>query len=357
VTPLPGFRLLAFLALAALLTACEPRRGLPEVSARAETAPVPSSDDAADDPAIWVHPGDASASRVLGTNKQSGLHVYDLDGAELQHLPVGRLNNVDLRQGVPWAGAHLDLAAATNRTDQTITLFRIEADGRAVHLARDAIASGLTEPYGLCLYFAPREETLYLFANDKDGRYRQWRLTPAEADPERVAAELLREFRLDSQPEGCVVDDARAVLYLGEENQGLWRASADPQAPFEPRLLDRTGDGRLVADVEGMSLYDDGQRHLLLVSSQGDDSFAVYDTNAGDRYLGSFRIGDGSGDPPVDGVQETDGLDTVAGPLGEQFPAGLLVVQDGDNRPRGENQNFKLVSMAEVLALLEPSSP
>jgi 3-phytase len=320
--------------------------------------PVPSSDDAADDPAIWLHPSDPAASLILGTNKQSGLHVYDLQGRELQHLPVGKLNNVDLRQGVPWGAGKIDVAAATNRTDQTITLLRVEADGTVVHLADDTIPSGLTEPYGLCLYAARSEEALYLFANDKDGRYRQWRLAPVRgtAGAQRIEAALVREFRLGSQPEGCVVDDQRGVIYLGEEGYGLWRAEADPDQPFEPRLLDRAGDGSLVADVEGMSLYDDGQHRLLLVSSQGDDSFAVYDTDDADRYLGSFRIGDGPGPTGIDGVQETDGLDTVATPLGTAFPAGLLVVQDGDNRPRGENQNFKLVSMAEVLELF-PSSP
>ena len=55
--------------------------------------------DAADDPAIWVNPNDAAASRVLGTNKKQGLLVTGLDGQLLQELPVGRLNNVDVRPG------------------------------------------------------------------------------------------------------------------------------------------------------------------------------------------------------------------------------------------------------------------
>jgi 3-phytase len=39
-------------------------------AARVETEPVPSSGDAADDPAIWVHPGDPARSLVLGTDKK-----------------------------------------------------------------------------------------------------------------------------------------------------------------------------------------------------------------------------------------------------------------------------------------------
>ena len=35
------------------------------------------------------------------------------------------------------------------------------------------------------------------------------------------------------------------------------------------------------------------------------------------------------------------------------IPAGILVVQDSHNRPAGTNQNFKYVSMADVLQALE----
>ena len=52
----------------------------------------------------------------------------------------------------------------------------------------------------------------------------------------------------------------------------------------------------------------------------------------------------------MDGVQETDGLDVALGNFGPQYPAGLLVVQDGDNAPA--TQNFKYISWADVLKSL-----
>src|SRR5688572_22315589 len=64
------------------------------VPAGRETAPVPSGGDAADDPAIWVHPTDRDLSVVIGTDKESGLAVYDLAGNQLQFLPHGSINNV-----------------------------------------------------------------------------------------------------------------------------------------------------------------------------------------------------------------------------------------------------------------------
>ena len=60
------------------------------VSATVETAPVHSSADAADDPAIWIHPTDPSQSTVIGTDKSSdghGLVVYDLSGTGVVLLP------------------------------------------------------------------------------------------------------------------------------------------------------------------------------------------------------------------------------------------------------------------------------
>lgn len=49
-----------------------------------QTEPVPSQGDAADDPAIWIHPGDPALSLVLGTDKKGGLNVFDLEGKRLQ---------------------------------------------------------------------------------------------------------------------------------------------------------------------------------------------------------------------------------------------------------------------------------
>ena len=57
---------------------------IPNVPALVETTPVKTQGDAADDPAIWVHPIDAQKSLILGTNKKRGLYVYNLEGEEVQ---------------------------------------------------------------------------------------------------------------------------------------------------------------------------------------------------------------------------------------------------------------------------------
>ena len=107
----------------------------------------------------------------------------------------------------------------------------------------------------------------------------------------------------------------------------------------------------LVPDVEGLTIYygEDGNGYLL-ASSQGNNTFTIYDRAGSNSYLGSFAIED---------VEESDGVDVINVPLGEDYPAGLLVVQDGSNEPAvvfgdpedGEiqnfNTNFKFVSLVD----------
>src|SRR5450830_1857111 len=98
---------------------------LPEVAAQRQTDPVGRQGDAADDPAIWIHPEQPAQSRVLGTNKKQGLLAYDLDGKLLQELAVGRLNNVDVRPNFKLGQQTVDLAVASNRDHNSLSLFSI----------------------------------------------------------------------------------------------------------------------------------------------------------------------------------------------------------------------------------------
>lgn len=51
------------------------------------------------------------------------------EGRERQFLAVGRINNVDLRRGLRYGGAPLDLAVATQRDEAGLVLFEIRPDG------------------------------------------------------------------------------------------------------------------------------------------------------------------------------------------------------------------------------------
>lgn len=322
--------------------------GASTITASVETDSVASRGDAADDPAIWIHPTDASASRILGTDKDAGLHLYALDGSELDFLPLGRLNNVDLRQGVRLGTDTLDLAAATNRSDASITVMQIDRmDGTTRRLG--SFPSGWEEPYGLCMGTGARGEPL-VFANNKLGEVRKWQLLPSDNG---VSARLLGSAQFDSQLEGCVYDDETSVLYLGEEGRGLWRMLWPAAAPEPAALIDTVESGSgLTADVEGVALYREPDcGGYLLVSSQGSNSYMVYERCGNNRQLGHFAVVDDEANG-IDGTSETDGIDATSIPLGPRFPNGLLVVQDGHNTPDGL-QNFKLIDWRNIQMTLQ----
>ena len=293
---------------------------------------MPSGGDAADDPAIWIHPQVPERSLVIGTDKRSGLVVYDLAGEQVQYLAAGNLNNVDLRTGV-WGQPDLTVAVASARDPNEVVVLELDHTTRALSV----VGRGepvVDEPYGICMYVDERHQP-WVILNGKDGLFVQFELRKDYSVTE------VRRWRTKTQPEGCVADDEAGVLYVGEENYGVWRLPANPGEPAELATITAIEDGVLTADVEGLALYRSDEATYLVVSSQGDDSYAVYDTASG-THLGSFRVGD---HPEIDETSETDGIAVTSVPL-PGFPDGLLVVQDGDNP--GGNQNFKLVSWTDV---------
>ena len=323
---------------------------LRQVTPVAETTAVDSAGDAADDPAIWVNPQDPLQSLVIGTDKQKGLNVYDLDGRLLQALPDGRMNNVDLRDGFAVDGRRMALVAASNRTDRTIALYLLDPGTRRLTRAGDPVPTGFVEPYGLCMY-ASRDGAYFVFVNDAGtGQFRQWRIRAAGGG---IVAERVRAFRVGSQAEGCVADDETGALYVAEEDVALWRYGADPGGGSARRVIDRVGGASgLVADLEGVSIWHGrGGDGYIVLSNQGANRYAVYRRDDANAYVGSFELVDDAR-TGIDGTADTDGLAVTSQPVGPRFPDGLLVVQDGSNLPAGQNQNFKYVSWRDVASAL-----
>lgn len=245
------------------------------------------------------------------------------------------------------------IAAASNRSANTISLFAIDFSGNLTWLLDSEIETGLTEVYGLCMF--SNSHGMQVFVNDKDGRYQQWGLHwvnyDHETDLPQIEATLLREFRVSSQPEGCVADDEHERLFLGVEEIGVKVMQANHQAGTQIQSIADIDGIVLAEDVEGMSLFADGKAGYLVVSSQGNNSYAVYERLPPFTYRGSFVVS-ATADHAVDGTQETDGL-AVNGVLQvPSFPKGLLVLQDGHNTNPTSNQNFKLVSWQTVSELL-----
>ncbi len=348
-----AFPVLTLALIPALLQGCatgsiQPPAGdavTASVTARAQTMPVGTGEDAADDPAVWRNHRRPADSLIVATDKRAGLHLYDLAGRHLDFAPSARLNNVDLRADVPVAGARGILVAASDRADEAqarIALFRLDPLARKlVPLGNPAAGAG--EAYGMCLWRRAADKALFAFVVMKDGRIDQFRI---DASGPRPSAQRVRQLQLGTQSEGCVADDRTGMLYVAEEDVGLWRFAADPAAPTTPIPGPRV-DGRfLVADAEGLALAPKGRDGgWLIASSQGDNAYAVW--RLPDlQPVGRFRIAAGT----VGATSETDGIEIALGDFGAGFPKGLMVAQDGDNAP--DMQNFKLVAWADIAKAL-----
>jgi 3-phytase len=323
-----------------------------QVTADVETEPVAGAGDAADDPAVWVHPTTPADSLVIGNDKQGALEVYDLDGSRLQRITTGTSfwGNVDVRQDVTIGSRTLDVVVGYNSGLRT---FDVDPDTRRLVAVGDGTGSIPTSGgEGLCAYHSAATGDLSVFVITRAGRVRQYRLHDADGDG-LLQGSLAREFVVGSEAEGCVADDATGRLYVSEEDVGLWRYGAEPGSGSARVLVDAVApDGHLAYDVEGVTLAETGgTTGYLIVSAQNgaeptESYFAVYDRQGND-HLWSFRV---TGGPLADGCERTDGITAHVGDLGPAFPEGVFVCQDnGNTSPAPGNQNFKLTRLEKIL--------
>lgn len=320
------------------------------ITASVETEPVPHAQDAADDPAIWVHPDDPALSTVIGTDKLGGIAVYDLDGHVLQYRTDGRINNVDLRYDFLLGDQRVALVVATNQSHNNIEIYRVNVSTRTlVNVATRRIYSAVPLITGICMYHSPVDGRYYVIVNDSTrGDVEQWELFDNSIG--EVDAKLVRAFSVGYQTEGCVADDEYANLYIASEDVGIWKYGAEPSDGTARTMIDRVdANGHLTADVEGLAIYygPDGDGYLL-ASSQGSNEFVIYERVGGNQYLTTFSIAAGT----LDQVTHTDGIDVANFALGADFPFGLFVAQDDDND--GANQNFKLVRWDLIATTVDP---
>ena len=352
---------LFFLLPALLVLNCKPQqvnqvamemKPVVKVFATLETVPVSSADDAADDACIWINPTDVMNSTIIGTNKQEGLVVYNLNGEQLFSYPVGRVNNVDIRSGFTFKNEKVSVVTASNRTYNTITVHIVNpVTGALIDVASRPIKSHLKEVYGLTMYKSKITQKLYVFICGKDGGVEQWELFE---NNNYIDAKLVRNLVLSTQTEGMVTDDFYGKLYVAEEDKALWKFEAEPNKTNEKIKIVSVKNSNMKDDFEGVTIYDSGEgKGYVILSSQGNNSYAVFDriTN---QYIGSFLIGNGK----IDGTNDTDGIDVTSISFGDKFPKGFFIAQDGANTQGKDtlHQNFKIVdwkSIADKLQLSE----
>lgn len=335
-----------------------------------------------DDPAIWLHPEDPGQSFIALTLKDGGLVTLDLAGELVQTIAPDqygdfRYNNVDVVYNFPLGDERVDLFVVSDRQNDTLAVWQIDPNTRQVSdVTSDmmletifGVDDGEATAYGLAAYTSPQSGTTYVFVTQADGA-QVVQLALADDGNGGVGASIVRVLPLpvptgdpsDSQAEGLVVDRFLGYLYVALEGEvGLLKFRAEPDAGDDYTVIHSMDEDYLQPDVEGLTIYyGAGETGYLLVSSQGDHTYAVFERSGDNAYLGSFIVAD-NGD--VDQANESDGADVLSTPLGPDFPYGLLVVQDGANDPQNavadgeelENNstNFKYVPWESVATAFE----
>jgi 3-phytase len=314
-----------------------------------ETDPVSSPEDAADDTALWVHPSEPRKSLIVATDKKAGLIFYSLEGRRLGEFPVGLINNVDSRDNIPYGKSQITLLAGSDRTSNAIALFTV--DPTEAHSPK-LVSLGHIQlpyiPYGICLGAVNSAGETAVFVTTKEGFVHRWLL---RTQGKKVTGRYDGAWQLSGKTEGCVVDETSEQLFVAEEAVGLWRFDLKSHKK-KPVLVDSVKPaGSLAADVEGVAIYrGPNSNSYIVVSSQGDNSFHVYDLY-GLRSRGAFKIDGANG---IDEVTHTDGIEILGPGRIDFFPDGLFIAQDdvNDDEHQALNQNFKAVDWKQIRSAL-----
>lgn len=306
----------------------------------------------ADDPAIWVHPTDPMRSMVIGTDKYNGLHFFDMQGQEVAYFNDGAVNNVDLRE-FTLAGRTVWLVSATERDNEDIVFYVIEADGSVDRASPHAFPAmpDTTERvrniYGHGMARDPQTGRVWVLTNYKTGHIVQYEVLDNNGE---LALEFTRMIKVGTQPEGIVSDDVMGHIYVGEEDVGIWRFPLLPEnGDTATQIAQIPSDCFPVDDIEGLAVYDGAEARYLIASSQGIHRAAIIPLD-GEQVLPCLGLVEIAASATIDGVSETDGLDVVAVPMGPDYPQGMLVMMDDQNEDL--QTNFKFISFADVKAAL-----
>lgn len=318
------FKFLGFISLAILISACTPNKELFTVNYVVETDPVNTADDAADDP--WI---DTYNGIIWATDKETGFHQYNLDGEEIDYKQVGKVNNIDGRVTDEYY-----CVVNSNRTFHTLDYACLNLILKTEHSG--SLVAGMNV-YGVCMGII-NGKPMAILTEEEGVRIQYWNL---------IEEILVSTFDITSdetnvspsgnEAEGCVFDDENKRIFISREgSDGILKAYNAETLDFIRAIDSRSG--LINGDPEGVTIYKTNEKEgFIILSSQGDNTFNMYDRQAPFLYQGSFEI---------ENVEDTDGIDVTNLQIGD-YSAGILVVQDGRNLP--SNQNFKIIDMEEVL--------
>ena len=287
----------------------------------------------ADDPALWINPAVPESSLVLGTDKgeleSGGLYVWNMDGSLRQQIPLGHPNNVDVKAGMPFGAATIDIAVVSVRDQDEIRVFKIDPDTRMLEDITTAQGIPVFDaPYGLTLYRRADDHRVFVILSSKSNNFflEIWQIRLAPDDAGKVKGDRVRVFGDHTGiVEGMVADDELGYLYYAEGEIGIHKYYADPRKGARRLALLGTDPVRSW-DRKGLALYKcSDSTGYLLVANPDDRCLHVYSRNGGAQGKHQHDL--------LAIIQNTlnnqgVGIEATSAASSARFPSGVLLWHD-----------------------------
>lgn len=315
-----------------------------------------------DDPAIWINPDDPAQSIILGTDKEAdgALYAFDLNGKIIEEKTVRNLqrpNNVDIEYGLKLGDVEVDIAVVTERFLNKIRIFSLP-DMKPIDNGGIEVFEGLElrAPMGISLYKRSSDGAVYAIVGPKEGPAENylWQYLLEDDGSGNVKGTKVRMFGNFSglkEIESIAVDDELGYVYYSDEQYGVRKYHADPDAKDADKELGVIYTQDYQDDNEGISIYkvNDGTGYIL-VSDQSANRFRIY-TREGTPA--EFDPDDPEDNVPARphlhklvkivnvSTNNSDGSDVTNVVLNEKFPEGLFVAMSDD-------QTFQFYSWTDI---------
>jgi len=285
-----------------------------------------------DDPAIWIHPTDASKSIVFGTDKETNgaIYAFNLEGKIIEEKTIRNIkrpNNVDIAYGFKLNDSTLvDVLTFTEREKQQIRLFSIpdmkpiDSGGFPVFTDETKLENRL--PMGIALYKSPKDSMLYAIVGRKTGPLNNYLYQYAlQADSLGVTSKLVRKFGSFSgkkEIEAIAVDSEQGFIYYSDEGVCIKKYYAEPS--MGDKEISCFGGEYFLEDIEGIAIAKkpNGEGYLI-VSDQQKGQFNIF-SRKDNSFIRAVNLS----------TLATDGCEVVTVPLNNTFKNGLFVAMNDE---------------------------
>jgi len=305
-----------------------------------ETQPVLGSGSTIQGAALWVHPKTPASSQLLVADRQAGLLSYELNGAARPVLVTGSLSGVDVQDGFLVDDVSQPLIVVANVT-VGLEAYVLDLTTLTAQKIGATIPTGFT-PNSVAVY-ASESGRYYAFAGSEAGTVAQFELT-SQTDG-GTAAGAVRTLNVGGPVAGLAVDDELGVLYVVQQDKGIWQYRAEPTSTETRVPVDSISATGLVQPLGGVALYTaSNNRGYLLAVNGGTGPVRVYERALdAHTYRGSFSVVQDGG---IDAVDSPRHVAVSNRSLGSIFPLGVVAVHDGLDT--GGRENFKLVDWSTL---------